>query len=192
MWPFTKRGARVNTVDSVSPSSLDYAAFARNEACLKLWLPESITRALDRVSVAHDASRPDVLRALLFEHVYGRQELDGLIAWKRQQDAEARRALEADEGRMLREPQAEYGGIPERIASIELFGKATEDIKLWLPQLLKDDLGLLAKQERMRLSDYIRKALVRMLLGEKRHQQWRAAIGQVPADIHHVESDDGV
>lgn len=193
MWPFAKRGARASTPSPVAASPLDYAAFAHNGTCIKIWLPGTLDQALNQLSVTHDDSKPDVLRGLLFEHVYGRQALEGLIAWKRRQDAEARRsAQEPDSRGLLREPLVNYQVARPRIASIELFGKATIAIKLWLPQRLKDDLDTLARQEQLDRSHYIRKALVRQLLGELRHQQWRAAIGDLPADIRRVETEEEV
>jgi len=191
MWPFAKRGARASTPSPVVAPTLDYTAFARNDACIKIWLPEILDQALNQLSVAHDGSKPDVLRELLFEHVYGRQALAGLIAWKRLQDAKASLG-------MVRQPEAPYGERPlshlqsPRSAEIDLFGKATIAIKLWLPQRLKDDLDTLARHEQLDRSHYIRKTLVRQLLGELRHQQWRAAIGDLPADIRQVEADDTI
>jgi hypothetical protein len=41
---------------------------------IKVWLPERLLAAIDVLCDAHDASRPDVLRWLLFEHAYGRNE----------------------------------------------------------------------------------------------------------------------
>jgi hypothetical protein len=192
MWPFSKRGARANTPSPETAPTLDYAAFAQNDAYIKLWLPEVLDQALNQLSVSHDESKPDVLRGLLFEHVYGRQELEGLIAWKQRRDDEARRG-------MVQESQTPYEDRPlfqrrfsPRSAEIELFGKATVAIKLWLPLRLKDDLASLAKHDGMGLSDYLRKALVRMLLGEQRHQQWRTAIGDLPADLATQEADDTI
>jgi hypothetical protein len=41
---------------------------------IKLWLPERLLAAIDALCDEHDASRPDVLRWMLFEHAYGRTE----------------------------------------------------------------------------------------------------------------------
>lgn len=188
MWPFTKRGTRVNAPSRGAVSSVDYTVFARNDACIKIWLPEKLSQALDQLSDTHDASRPDVLRALLFEHVYGRQELEGLLVWKRRQDAEAQRDIPLFQRRVPEGAEP----TPPRVASIEMFGKASEDIKLFLPQRLKDEVVMLATNEQMGVSDYIRKSLVRMVLGEKVHQQWRAAIGDLPADVRRIEAEEEV
>ena len=187
MWPFARRGARASTPNPPITSALNYAEFSDNHACIKIWLPEVLDQAINQLSVIHDESKSAVLCGLLFEHVYGRQALEGLIAWKRAEDAKE-----------VRQPQAPYGERPffqlrgPRSAEIDLFGKATIAIKLWLPQRLKDDLDTLARHEQLDRSHYIRKTLVRQLLGEQRHQQWRIAIGDLPADLTQQESDDSI
>jgi hypothetical protein len=47
-------------------------AFLVNDAVIKVWLPAKLSGRVDWLSAHHGSSRPDVLRALLFEHVYGR------------------------------------------------------------------------------------------------------------------------
>lgn len=179
LWPFAKRGARIDTElqrqDLDVP--LDFSAFAVNDACVKLWLPERLTKALDRLSAEHDASRPDVLRRLFFEHVYGREAFQDLVAWKRRHDEEARRAaqLEAEDLDMASPPRESA-----RWHAIDRFGKASEDFKLWLPTQLQAELVKLAKADGMGLSDYLRKSLVRILLGERVFLDWQVAIGAVP------------
>jgi hypothetical protein len=75
MWPFASRGSRfLADASALHPSRLDPQDFARNDAVIKLWLPERLLSAIDVLCDAHDASRPDVLRWLLFEHAYGRTE----------------------------------------------------------------------------------------------------------------------
>lgn len=184
MWPFAKRGARANAPESMGSSELDYALFAQNDAWIKIWLPPKLVEALNLLSAAHDSSVPDVLRALLFEHVYGRHEMENLIAWKQR--------LDGDDARMVREIEPSYQPAPPRAVSIDLFGKATEDIKLSLPKPLKDEIAMLAKSAGMGLSDYIRKALIRILLGEKAHQHWQAAIGPVPPSSRQAEAEEEV
>ena len=186
MWPFAKRGTRASTPESVLSSKLDYAHFEKNEVWIKIWLPEKLALALDRLSVAHDASRPDVLRALLFEYVYGRQELEALIAWNQCRDEKAEEVI-------VRQREGSYSVREgKRTVSIDLFGKATEDIKLFLPRPLKVEIVILANMDGLGVSDYVRKTLVRMLLGEKIHQQWQAAVGNVPADIQLEEAKEEI
>ena len=76
MWPFATRGSRfLGDAAARHPSRLDPQDFSRNDAVIKLWLPEQLLAAIDVLCAEHDASRPDVLRWILFEHAHGRTEL---------------------------------------------------------------------------------------------------------------------
>jgi hypothetical protein len=75
MWPYATRGSRfLGDAADRHPSGLNAGDFAQNDAVIKLWLPEQLLAAIDVLCDAHDASRPDVLRWILFEHAYGRTE----------------------------------------------------------------------------------------------------------------------
>jgi hypothetical protein len=186
LWPFATRGARIETELNRQDreESRDYAAFAVNDACVKLWLPERLTKALDRISADHDTSRPDVLRRLFFEHAYGMESFEELREWKRRRDEEAKLAV-------LLEEQVDYASgvrFSRRRNTIDMFGKATEDFKLWLPSTMHTDLVALAKADDMGLSDYLRKTLVRILLGERTYLDWQRAIGTVPDEWRRYEA----
>ena len=166
-WPFASRGGRKPLVDALAPPmSIDFAAFAVNDAVVKLWLPEKLAAALDALSANTQASRPDVLRRLLFEHVYGRVLFEQLAAWKIQQEQKPKPPFD---------PSADLTPrfSPARGASIAHLGKSTEDFKLWLPSSLKQSLEDLAEKDCLGLSDYIRKVLVRLLLGEQAYAEWQ-------------------
>ena len=76
MWPYATRGSRfMGDVSEISPSALEAEDFSTNAVSIKLWLPERLVAAIDVLCDQHDASRPDVLRWILFEHVFGRVEL---------------------------------------------------------------------------------------------------------------------
>ena len=80
MWPYATRGSRfMGDVSEISPSALEAEDFSTNAASIKLWLPEKLVAAIDVLCDQHDASRPDVLRWILFEHVFGRVELAHLM-----------------------------------------------------------------------------------------------------------------
>lgn len=191
LWPFAKRGTRIDATSIVSlPISLpsDLSIFGTNDACIKLWLPEKLTLALDSLSASHAMSRPDVLRHLLFEHVYGRPALEQLKEWKRRKDLEEAARHRAEE---VSEVQFSRPRAPaERTITAQLLGKSVEDFKLWLPSPLKAELEKLAAFESLGLSDYVRKSLVRILLGESFHHQWRAAVGKLPEEVKRFEQSD--
>jgi cytidylate kinase len=77
--------------------------------------------------------------------------------------------------------------VSERTYTAQLLGKSVDDFKLWLPAPLKVDLEALAKAEDLGLSDYIRKTLIRILLGESFHHQWRKAVGKLPDEVRRFE-----
>lgn len=198
MWPFSTRGSRIDAAPDSSPPALlpsELSAFGNNDAVIKLWLPEKLTTSLDSLSASQDMSRPDVLRWLLFEHVYGRPALQQLKAWKRKNDdeaAQARRhavAQSVDSEIRLSPVRAQFS---ERATSARLLGKSVEDLKLWLPSPLKKQLEFLAGMEHLGVSDYLRKSLVRILLGEAFHHQWRAAIGKIAEEVRRSESSVGI
>lgn len=198
MWPFAKRGSRVETPPSQSlPIVLppDLSVFGSNDAVIKLWLPDKLILALERMSGIQSMSRPDVLRWLFFEHVYGRPALEQLKAWKRKTDAD-----EAEARRVAAEREVDSGirysnrrtFSAERTITAQLLGKSVEDFKLWLPSPLKVQLDTLAKMENLGISDYLRKTLVRILLGEIFHHQWRQAVGKLPEEVRRFESSQDI
>jgi hypothetical protein len=201
-WPFSKRFSRVDEASKINlpiPLPDDLSSFANNNGCIKLWLPEKLVEGLDTLSSAHGMSRPDVLRWVMFEHVYGRPALEKLKEWKRQKDKEDAERREADRRRRDAEPPsgAQYSlprfspqRVSERTYTARLLGKSVEDFKLWLPTPLKGDLEALASAEDLGLSDYIRKTLVRILLGESFHHQWRKAVGKLPDEVRRFEQEE--
>jgi hypothetical protein len=198
VWPFSKRGSRIDEVPRQSLPVVmptDLSVFGKNDAVIKLWLPERLILALDGMSGSQSMSRPDVLRWLLFEHVYGRPALEQLKVWKVQKDTEAA------EARRVAVKRAEDSGIrfslrrevpSERTITTLLLGKSVEDFKLWLPSPLKVQLDTLAKMENLGISDYLRKTLVRILLGEIFHHQWRQAVGKLPEEVRLFESSQEI
>lgn len=197
-WPFAKRGSRIEQAVAVDlPIELpkDLSVFCNNNACIKIWLPEKLVQALQVLSASHEMSRPDVLRSLFFEHVYGRPALEQLKVWKRKLDEDERRRREEKAKRF--ETHSDSGvafsrqrGTAERTITAQILGKSVEDFKLWLPTPLKNELDKLAKLEALGISDYLRKTLVRQLLGEAFHHNWRSAVGKLPEEVRRFEQSE--
>jgi len=141
------------------------------------------------MSAAHGMSRPDVLRWLLFQHVYGWPVLDNLKAWKHKKEADEARQRAIGSGLMFSPKQAERS---ERRITAQLLGKSVEDFKLWMPLPLRAELVRLARAETLGLSDYIRKTLVRVLLGKSFHHRWQEAIGKLPGEVLQLEKDQSI
>lgn len=174
MWPFASRRPRIEREElpKQPESDFNFAPFKINDVYIKLWLPEKITTALDRLSVEHEVSRPDVLRWIFFEHVYGRDLFVGLQeSLKLPQILFSRKRMGRDEVDEV-QPTA-------RSVDMEYLGKSTEDIKLWLPTPLKDGLQELAKKNKQGLSDYLRAVLARHLFGERFYAEWQQALAAI-------------
>jgi len=179
MWPYSNRGPRLDVEEGASKhkSDLDFSAFKRNDVSIKLWVSEKILTSIDVLCIHHEVSRPDILRWVFFEHAYGREKFAGLCAY-----AESERVAQEALKRMT--PVDPDGGIcfsrkavdTARAVNQRFLGKATLDVKLWLPSKLKNDLQVLADAKKEGLSDYLRYVLVRHLFGELFYEELQQAL----------------
>ena len=170
MWPYRTRGSRVyGNPREQWPSKLATTPFNRNDAVIKLWLPERLVVGIDVLSDAHNISRPDVLRWLLFEHAYGRVEFEHL------RDRESRRRVGDPIGD---EPVFSRKDLLSAVRTARLYflGKSESDLKLTLPSALKTDLERLAADCGENLSGHIRRVLARVLLPETEYRRWQDPI----------------
>lgn len=176
-WPFASRGVTkkvLGAVSEASVSSLDFSLYMNNDAYIKVWLPDRISVGLDSLSASNQTSRPDVLRSILFRHAYGTMAYAALMKWKLDNDAAKN--------------TTGFKFSPQRTSSIEFLGKSTENLKIWIPMALKNDLAQFACSDGLGISDYVRKILVREFLGECFYKNWRKHVGDVPKDIQLEES----
>ena len=176
MWPFAKRESRFGgDADEHFPSDIRPQDFKDNKATIKLWLPSKILAGIDIIGQRYHAGRPDVLRAILFEHVFGRAELVQLDIRERRRRSKLMEGM-PDVCFMRREPET-YDTA--RAITAGLIGKAEHDVKLELPSKLRDELVCLAEGAKQPISEYIRGVLVREILGEALYQRWVQALEAV-------------
>ena len=178
-----------------------FSDFERNDTSMKVWLPQILSERLDWISKREDVSRPDAIRALMFEHLYGRVAYMALLAFDAQRQSE-------DPLAQARIAAADKAGLERMMASVahnledtrfsrernsridaELIGKPTDNLRLELPLRLKADLAAIARAHCLTPSSYVRKLLVQQLLGERVHTNWQAAIGNINRDIERLEQD---
>ena len=165
MWPYAKRGTRFyGDIDERLPSRLGGERFDINDAVIKLWLPERLLAGVDVLSCEHNVSRPDIVRWLLFEHVFGRVEFVHLM----------RRDRGEIEDKPLFSRRLDVV-TRARAVRVRFLGKSESDLKLELPSALKDGLEELADRYDEPLSAYVRRALARELLSESDYLQWQHA-----------------
>jgi len=163
MWPYAKRGTRFyGDIDERIPSRLGGQRFDINDAVIKLWLPERLLAGIDVLSCEHNVSRPDVVRWLLFEHVFGRIEFVHL----RRRD---RGEVEDAPLFSLRRDVVTRA----RAVRVRFLGKSVSDLKLELPSALKNGLEELACRRDEPTSAYVRRALAQELLSESDYLDWQ-------------------
>lgn len=167
-WPFSRQGARPSTQADFEPlQPLDPEQFENNAVSISLNLTDKLVEAIDFLSVENDNSRQDVLRAILFEHVYGAAALIQLIKWREEQ---------ADADSMVRVVAVGQGVkfSTRRNSDYETMGKASKDFKLHLPEILRTDLESLARPSGLKLADYCRRVLVLNLFGARHATRWQS------------------
>lgn len=179
-WPFAKRGATTKAKTSsgkIPPTDIDFNEFEFNDVYIKVWLPDKLVAVLNNLSATYGSSRPDVLKTLLFRHVYGIATFESFVSWKRVQDQESAARAVASEAKFSK----------RRSDSIDYIGKSTENLKIWLPTVLKADLVEQAAAHALGVSDYVRMALVKSLLGDRFYTCWQRYIGAVPEEAQSEE-----
>lgn len=195
MWPFPTRAARTITATPQPTGLPQFEDFERSDSEVKVWLPQTLVDRINWVSKQEDASRPDVMRGLLFQHLYGHVAYREFFEYKKQKHALAQRSARQDEHRIDQMLVGGQGGdilrSRRRSTDIDLaiIGKANADITWTLPAKMKQDLQEVAALHRLTPSSYIRKMLVLLLLGEQAHARWQHAVGQISPDVERIEAE---
>ena len=195
MWPFSQRSARSGQPAPTPTEMTKWADFESNSASLKVWLPQLLVERVNWVSKETGASRPDIIRGLVFEHLYGRVAMQMLAAYKADKDREAERrqreAAKRDPERidMLWSEEVKFSRGRRSDIDVAFFGKSDSDLTVDLPLRMKRDIEDLAKWYRLTPSTYVRKALVLELLGEQVHKRWQEALGNISADVLKLEQE---
>lgn len=180
MWPFASRGSRSAAIAPGPKDVPPMEQFENNDAVMKVWLPQTLSERVNWLSIHSETSRPDVLRALMYEHVYGR------VAYEILKSAAAKKRATPSGDSDIKQSRARYTDV-----DLEYLGKSLDDFKLHLPARLKTDLASIAKQHGLTPSSYARKLLVQQLLGERVHTNWQAAVGKISPEVELLERDAG-
>lgn len=199
MWPFSSRGSQSGTIAPEPKDLPDFRNFEKDDVAVKVWLPQILVDRVNWMSKAKNVSRPDVIRTLLFEHLYGRVAYEALAEYATRKRADATLALArrnlTDAGRTPDIAASQHDGnvlfSTRRGTQIDLayIGKSVDDIEVKLPRHLKIDLETIARKHHLSASSYVRKMLVLQLLGESVHTAWQTAVGAIAKDILEIEKD---
>lgn len=217
MWPFSRRGCRAGTPAPHPTEIPQLDDFRESDATLKLWLPQRLVDRINWLSVKLNASRPDIVRGLIFEHLYGRAAYVALVSFSDATAAENERRARVGRTSMATDPtgsppidQALHGRVEalevddrpmsdpgagwirasrdrQTVADLAHLGKSDEDLTLALPSRMKRDVQELASKHHLDASSYVRKLLVLELLGAQIHTDWQQAVGAITAEVQRLE-----
>ena len=199
MWPFSSRGSQYGTIAPQPQDLPNFKDFEKTDVSLKVWLPQVLSDRVNWLSKAREVSRPDVIRALLFEHLYGRVAYEAFVKYAAQKRAEvelklARQNLSATDGpydlvRGFKSVEVLLSTSRNTQIDLQHLGKSVDDIHVSLPLQLKLDLEAIGHMHRLSASGYVRKMLVLQLLGERVHRTWQDAVGAISKDVLTIEKD---
>jgi hypothetical protein len=147
----------------VSMTGKDYSDMQKCSVTLKVWLPESVEKQLGELTSYLNTSLSDLIRQILFQHLYGRYDLIGLVE-RQKFDPEkpddpysgvrfsiGAAAPSNDSFRSLR-PIAEP---PRKIAGVKVF----------IPERMRKDLDAMAGKKFQTISEYVRLVILNHLFG---------------------------
>jgi hypothetical protein len=190
MWPHSTRSSQYGVIAPEPQDWPNFDDFEKSNSSLKVWLPQILVDRINWISKNRDVSRPDIVRALVFENVYGRVAYEAFI--KHVTDKKNARSTPKNNESIdvLLHGGVRFSRDRNTGHDLEHLGKSDEDLSITLPPTLKDELTQLARLHGLTASSYVRKLLVLHLLGEKVHSQWQKALGKLPADLGTLEKDN--
>lgn len=163
--PWTRRAAvyaakEVDPVQVEPPASpqmtatgRDFSRFEGDDVRLKFWLPDLLDEALADLEQAMRISRSELVRMTLFQYLYGRYDYVAM-------QVHEQGFFRPRGPRNIRFSRKELhrGRIPE-------LRKNMNDVSVFLPQSMKEDLLASAQVVGLSLSVHIREVLISELLG---------------------------
>jgi len=196
MWPFSSRSSQHRAMAPTPKDLPDCSEFEQNDNKIKVWLPQVLVDRVNWLSKTRDASRPDVIRALLFEHLYGRVAYEAIVKYVADERTEAAltlaRRMQCASWSSAVEGTSKSGDIRKSTTrstqvDLEWLGKSIDDLEVKLPSRMKMDLDKVSAVHNLTASSYVRKMLVLQLLGEITHSSWQKAVGAISRDVLLIE-----
>jgi len=146
---------------SITQTDRDYSDLLEyGDVAIKFWLPELMDTILSECCSFFYTSRSDLIRQTLFAYLYGRYDLLGLLE-RKDHHYELSRPVMFSRGPA---PETESVAEPEPDLMHDL-GKNTEDLKVWIPLKMKEDIQGLADKASVSLSEMIREIIISTLIG---------------------------
>ena len=196
-WPFSTRASRTG-LRAPTPSDLPQKSdYEVSEVTLKVWLPQGLVDRLNWLSAQTDMSRADVMRAILFKHLYGEIGYEALAPTQprvtdNMVDAAIERVGNYSVPSMFPQPISDIQRSPpgDHHVDREYIGASTNNLPVELPRKMKEDIARLAKLEGLTRSQCIRKLLVLNLMGAIFHADWQRALGPIGADVVRLDAEN--
>ena len=140
----------------------DFDGLEENDQPVKFHVPEPVRLALDELARYYDSNLSTIVRHILFVNLFGSYDLHA----RGERGNKTFMPYKAFLGDMdIRASRSDGGGPkPARPPGPDL-GKNDNNIKVWLPQRMVDDIDALAREGDSKRSVYIREALIRHLFG---------------------------
>ncbi|HCC53477.1 MAG TPA: hypothetical protein DEQ20_00910 [Desulfobulbaceae bacterium] len=163
MWPFTRKLRQRSAAVSQQPPVVGIIAarglhdLSKNDAELRVWLPEEGRAALDAIADRLDVVRAKYLREFLVTYLYGLHEL-----LKMQTEQTGLYYVPPPSN----EPPLPLYSRARTEECIPGLGKNIVPLKLYLPQRMKDDLQTLGDRAGVPLSQFVREVLVAHFFGQ--------------------------
>jgi predicted DNA-binding protein len=163
MWPFTRKRRQRSAPVSQQPPVVGIIAdrglhdLSKNDAELRVWLPEEGRAALDAIADRLDVVRAKYLREFLVTYLYGLHEL-----LKMQTEQTGLYYVPPPSN----EPPLPLYSRARTEECIPGLGKNIVPLKLYLPQRMKEDLQTLGDRAGVPLSQFAREALVSHFFGQ--------------------------
>jgi len=144
---------------SITQTDRDYSDLLEyGDVAIKFWLPELMDTIFSECCSFFDTSRSDLIRQTLFAYLYGRYDLLGLLERKDHHYELSRPVM------FSRGPAPERESVAEQDIMQDM-GKNTEDLKVWIPVRMKEDIQELADKASVSLSEMIREIIISTLIG---------------------------
>ena len=138
-----------------------FAGFGTNDRPVKFWVPDVVRQALDELAEYHDSDLSKLVRHLLFVHLYGQYELQAAVE-RGERAYLPGRATIGEEGGACEVRYSRRATDENRTADL---GKNLNDIKVFLPAPMAEELDRLAEDAGITRSEFVREALVAQLFG---------------------------
>lgn len=138
----------------INLSGRNYDELNDCDVALKFWLPESVEKKIEEMSSFQGTTASDIVRQILFIHLYGRYDLFGLIERKNSTFMLNRPVMYS---RICRVAKPDEPFVP--------LEKSIADFKVWIPAKMKADIMALALKAGKRPSLFVREVIIIHLFG---------------------------